>query len=178
MDENKKITANFDFVDDGIIIDNDAGFPTVVASPTTITRDDITGTFGIDVRKVRTEADMKVRFTPDFSGIEGEYQLFSWIPSGGVTWAAYVIFHDGGNDTVYINETDTSGDWVSIGTYNFSSGTFVDVNGTLSNGRPFADALRFVFTGVAYSIKIGCSSVAIENSTVSKATTSARYFST
>ncbi len=150
MDANKRITANFGFVDDGIILDNDAPFPSVVTSTSgVITRSagDFANTFGRDVFKLTQSELVRARYTPNINGIAGEYRVFVWYPAGGPTSAVHYVTHDGGVDTIIVDQSVNSGTWFLLGTYDLSPGACVEIDGEHSNGRPYADAVRFLATG-------------------------------
>lgn len=108
-----------------------------------------------------------VRFTPNlFTG--GSYEVFAWWPTGGLATNVPIdIIHASGTATVTANQQTSGGAWLSLGTYNFTSGT----NGTVvirNNGTTnsvFADAVRFLKNGQEYQAEhftsqTGC---AIEN---------------
>ena len=72
-------------------------------------------------------------WTPVLPG-SGEYEIFMYIPSNYATaHARYQIHHSGSVDTVIIDQSVYSDEWVSLGTYYCNSGDYVyigDVTGT------------------------------------------------
>jgi PKD repeat protein/Tol biopolymer transport system component len=55
----------------------------------------------------------------------GNYEVSAYIPSAGATAIAarYKIFYDGGNTTSVINQASHSGQWISLGTFEFAQGS-------------------------------------------------------
>jgi hypothetical protein len=147
MDASKSIVANIGFVDDGIIIDNDAPAPSAVVSNNSITRDDIANMFGRNVYKLFVAAGSAMRYTPNLAGAEGEYEFYVWYPANGPTSVPYYIHHDGGVDTVVVDQSANGAAWYLVGTYSFSNGDYVEIFGEDCSGRPYADAVRFLSTG-------------------------------
>jgi YVTN family beta-propeller protein len=84
---------------------------------------------------------------PELSA-SGEYEVYAWWTywSGRSTSVPYRIDHDGGTDTVTVNQQDPvlGGQWVLLGTYNFTAGVNGDVSVSGENGNTSADAVRFV----------------------------------
>lgn len=146
MDASKSIVADIGFVDDGIIIDNHEGYPTASALKE-INRDNIANSFGPDVYKIKSEPLASMRYTPNLAGREGEYDVYLYYPSGGPTSVVYYVSHDGGIDTLTVDQSTTAQQWYQIGTWSFSNGDYVELDGEASSGRAYADALRLVSTG-------------------------------
>ena len=81
-------------------------------------------------------------------GLAGEYEVFEWHPQKtGATTIGYEIHHSSGAATGTIDQRDNTGQWNSLGKYNFDKGTsgFVELSNT--NGFIVADAIKFVNTG-------------------------------
>ncbi|MCD6417799.1 PD40 domain-containing protein, partial [bacterium] len=81
---------------------------------------------------------------------DGSYEVLVYIPSTNATAAArYRIFHSGSEDTVVVDQSVFSDEWVSIGTYDFVDGDYIyvgDVTGT-SGQRVCCDAIWFSWRG-------------------------------
>jgi uncharacterized lipoprotein YddW (UPF0748 family) len=88
--------------------------------------------------------------------LETVYQVDAWYPEGTnrSTGAAYTIVHKNGKETVNIVQTNHGGQWITLGTYHFDSGTtgYVYITNKANNGSVvIADAVRFkVFTRPIY----------------------------
>jgi beta-glucanase (GH16 family) len=87
-----------------------------------------------------------VRFTPTLAS-GGNYEVFAWW-TGGTLRATNVpidIVTSTGTSTVYVNQQVNGGQWVSLGTYSFSSGTSgsVLIRNTGASSYVIADAVRF-----------------------------------
>ncbi len=83
----------------------------------------------------------------------GSYEVYAWWTyhinrSNNVP---YRIQHADGIDTVYVNQRDITlgGQWVLLGTYNFTSDNSGYVEVSSENGQTSADAIRFVQLPVA-----------------------------
>jgi peptidoglycan/xylan/chitin deacetylase (PgdA/CDA1 family) len=79
----------------------------------------------------------------------GNYEVYArWTADGTrATSTPYIITHTGGNTTVNANQTLNNGAWVSLGTYNFTSGAADRVQlscWTSSGSNVVADGVRFV----------------------------------
>lgn len=55
-------------------------------------------------------------------GKSGTYEVSAYIPFSTATVAPYKIYHDGGVDTVKINQKPVTNAWVSLGRYYFTAG--------------------------------------------------------
>ena len=80
------------------------------------------------------------------------YEVFVYIPAvnAGATSARYVVYYNGGNQTVVINQANYSSQWVSLGTYDFNtSGSYVYLgDGTGIQGQHLGfDAVRWSYQG-------------------------------
>jgi hypothetical protein len=98
-----------------------------------------------------------VKWTPTLSST-ANYQVYAYIPSSGptATAARYKIYYIGGNTTVIINQSTHLGQWVSLGTFPFLSGStgyvyLGDATGTPSQELAW-DAMKFSYAGVITSI--------------------------
>ncbi len=106
-----------------------------------------------DARYTETEGDSATwrhYFTADD---QGEYVVQAYWPcyNNRDEYAQFTVTHDGGTDTVTVNQregTGKCGEWVTLGTYNFTKSTYGEVTVTRtasSNGSStVADAIRFV----------------------------------
>jgi len=88
-----------------------------------------------------------VRFTPNLP-VAASYEAFAWWTSG-TNRASNVpidIVSTSGTTTVQVNQQLTGGQWVSLGTYPFNSGTngSILIRNTSTNGFVMADAVRFL----------------------------------
>jgi VCBS repeat-containing protein len=86
-----------------------------------------------------------VTFSADL-GDGGQYAVYLWWPEAPV-WATNVpvdVSHDGGTDTVFIDQSTGGGDWYLIGTWNFFSGLgSVTIRNDGTTSHVAADAVRF-----------------------------------
>jgi len=76
----------------------------------------------------------------------GAFEVFGWWKkNGGMGTGEYTIYHDGGSTTVSHSQHQTGGQWVSLGTYNFSAGTsgYVELSARLSTLLLIADKMGF-----------------------------------
>jgi len=76
----------------------------------------------------------------------GAFEVFGWwIKNGGMGTGEYTIYHDGGSTTVVHSQHQTGGQWVSLGTYDFSAGTsgYVELSARLSTMLLVADKMGF-----------------------------------
>ncbi len=80
----------------------------------------------------------------------GNYEVFVYIPSTNATASArYRIFHSGEEDTVIVDQSVFSDEWVSLGSYDFVDGNYVyvgDITGT-SGQHLCCDAVWFSWRG-------------------------------
>ena len=79
----------------------------------------------------------------------GNYEVYAWWTTGSnrSTTAPYVVYYDGGNTTVRVNQQAAGGQWNSLGTYPFAAGTNGNVKLSCWTTAGFvvvADAVRFV----------------------------------
>lgn len=94
-----------------------------------------------------SKGSMSVRFTPALP-TTGSYEVFAWwtASSNRATNVPIDITTASGTSTVVVNQQLNGSQWVSLGTYTFSSGTTGNVlirNGG-TNGFVMADAVRFL----------------------------------
>lgn len=80
-------------------------------------------------------------------GSSGRYEVFARVPGNGYnTNVPYVIQHSGGQSVVHRDISRRGGQWVSLGTYNFTRGDAWRVSiscWTNGTGYIIADAIRF-----------------------------------
>ncbi len=90
-----------------------------------------------------------VTFTPTLA-LQGRYEVYLWWPVADL-WATNVpvdVTHNGGTNTVSVDESTNGGQWNLIGTYSFSGGTggvTIRTDGTTLH--VVADAVRFLGVG-------------------------------
>jgi hypothetical protein len=87
-------------------------------------------------------------FTPTLPG-SGTYEVYlQWPTNPNSNLATNVpvdIVHNGGTDTVIVNQNSNGGQWVLLGTYDLAPGAAsVVIRTTGTNGYVIADAVRFV----------------------------------
>jgi hypothetical protein len=92
-------------------------------------------------------ADNTFRWHLDIA-VSNTYQVYAWwtYHSNRSTTVPYTISHDGGSDTVVVNQLDPTlgGKWVLLGSYTFSTGSSHYVEISSENGQASADAVRLV----------------------------------
>ncbi|NPA79634.1 MAG: hypothetical protein GXO29_01095 [Thermotogae bacterium] len=94
------------------------------------------------------------RWTPNLP-YAGPYEVFAHIPVGADYDAhvPYIIVHEDGTDTVWVNQGLYSGEWVSLGTYNFAAGSYGYVilldSSDISGDRIAFDAVKWSWRGGA-----------------------------
>lgn len=128
-----------------MIIDNPAG--TMVGTWATGTS---TGKYGADYRYHSTNPSNTNSFTwtPTLP-YAGNYTVYAWWPAGAnrSNAAPYTITYSGGSALVPCNQQTLGGQWNSIGTYYFASGTGGNVtlrDNVTAGFNVMADAVRFV----------------------------------
>lgn len=90
----------------------------------------------------------KFRWTPPLAGIAGDYDVYVRYATGwshlGID-APYTVVHDAGTDTVVVDQTRNGGQWVLLGRYPMSVGSYISLTASMSDGaRPSVDAVRLV----------------------------------
>ncbi|SMG41873.1 hypothetical protein SAMN05661096_02830 [Marivirga sericea] len=89
------------------------------------------------------KAEKEITFDVELES--GRYEVFAW-------WYAYQnrasntpfeINSDGGTTTVYKNQKRNNAQWISLGTYDFSSNAIVKISNENTDGYVVADALKF-----------------------------------
>lgn len=99
-----------------------------------------------------------VTWTPTLS-TAGNYEIFAYIPGGTgctATNAQYKVHHTSGVSTVIIDQSQNTGQWVSLGIHSLASGqtSYVylgDATGTSSQNIAF-DAVKFQYAGPSDNI--------------------------
>ncbi len=145
---------------DGQVLTLESGDPNVVDNANSAKVEKVgawttsTSTTDYDVNYFHDQNALKgtksVRFTPNIPG-NGAYEVGMW-------WVSYSnrstntpvdIVHADGTSTVTVNQKLQGSQWVSLGTYNFNSGTggSVLVRTTGTDGYVIADAVRFLPEG-------------------------------
>jgi hypothetical protein len=83
--------------------------------------------------------------------VTGTYEVYAWwtYHSNRSSSVPYRISHDGGIDTVVVDQRDSSlgGQWNLLGTYSFTAGGGGYVEVSSENGQASADAVRLVVAG-------------------------------
>jgi hypothetical protein len=80
----------------------------------------------------------------------GQYEAFAWwsVSSNRATNAPYTTQHRDGLSTVRVNQRQTGGQWVSLGSHLFDAATPYGITLTDdADGYVIADAVRLVHTG-------------------------------
>ena len=105
------------------------------------------------VNQTGAKENATVRFTPDIPK-KGKYAAYIYFPKAeGASSSTTVIVSDGkANKEVVIRESDirvegqTSGEWVSLGTYNLPQGknSYAEVSTKNADGKIIADAVIWV----------------------------------
>jgi hypothetical protein len=136
-----------------IIIDNPAS--TVIGTWTNgIVSTDEYGTNYL-FRSTRGSGSNYVQYTPTIA-TSGNYQIYEWHPQGDkrATDSPHVIQHQGGTQTIPVNQTKNGGQWNFIGSYPLAAGTNgnVKITDAYTSGLPgqistnvMADAIKFVY---------------------------------
>jgi hypothetical protein len=87
-------------------------------------------------------------FTPTQTGTHTVYMWWTeW--SSRSTSVPVVIKHANGTSTVYVNQQDNGGQWNTLGSYTFNSGTsyYVKLTAPAAPATTSADAIKVVYTG-------------------------------
>ena len=75
----------------------------------------------------------------------GTYEVFARYPAGTATNAPFTVHHAGGSTTVPVNQTQSAGQWVSLGRFSFNEGnTHKVVLTNAANGTVVADSVKLV----------------------------------
>lgn len=96
-----------------------------------------------------------VQYTPTIS-TPGNYRIYEWHPQGDkrATDSPHVIQHQGGTQTIPVNQTVNGGQWNLLGTFALATGTnnSVKITDAYTSGLPgrtstnvMADAIKFVY---------------------------------
>ncbi len=114
----------------------------------------VSGAAGYEGANFTTSANNsggEFRWTPNLSGLSGEYDVYvkyatSWVHLG--TDVPYTVVHDRGIEEHVVDQTVGGGEWVRLGRYFMSSGSYISIRDSLSGDkRPSADAVRLVRVG-------------------------------
>ena len=106
--------------------------------------------YGSDYRyKSKGTGAAYAQFTPAIA-TAGSYDVYEWHPAGGnrASDAPHVIQHQGGSQTVFINQITGGGRWNLLGRFPFSSGTagWIRISDAFTSGtNVMADAVKFVY---------------------------------
>jgi arylsulfatase A-like enzyme len=103
---------------------------------------------GTDFATSGNNTTNEFRWTPDLAGAAGEYDVYVKYASDwwnlGID-VPYTVVHNNGNDLTRVDQTQNGGQWVLLGRYTLSQGSYVSIGSDISDGRrPSADAVRFV----------------------------------
>jgi len=81
--------------------------------------------------------------------LPGNHNVWAWwkASTDRATNAPFTIYHDGAPETIYVNQKENGGQWVLLGNYDFSEGTFSVVLRDNANGLVVADAIWWDNTG-------------------------------
>lgn len=99
-----------------------------------------------------SSAEQRIQFTPQLA-VKGNYALYAYVPvvDSAAAQTHYIISNGTITKDVFISshikvEGQTSGEWVSLGTYELQKGTAARVAITTknANGNIAADAILFV----------------------------------
>jgi hypothetical protein len=132
----------------GAVVADVASSPGVTLTGSWSTSTSTSGYYG---RYYLTDGDAgtgkSVQFTPNLP-TAGTYQVYAWwsAASNRATNVPVSIVSTTGTTPVTVNEQTNGGQWVSLGTYTFNSGTggSVTISDTGANGYVIADAVCFV----------------------------------
>ncbi|MCA8910939.1 MAG: N-acetylmuramoyl-L-alanine amidase, partial [Planctomycetes bacterium] len=133
-----------------IVIDNtDAEFSTLNGTWSTGTS--AAGHYGADYRYVTTVGGGSTgacEWRPDIQ-TSGDYEVQVYYPEGSnrAPDAPFTVRHTGGASTVTVDQTANGGAWLSLGTFNFATGTSgsVELQNNAGGSVVIADAVKFVF---------------------------------
>ena len=79
----------------------------------------------------------------------GDYEVQVYYPEGSnrAPDAPFTVRHTGGASTVTVDQTANGGAWLSLGTFNFATGTSgsVELQNNAGGSVVIADAVKFVF---------------------------------
>lgn len=132
----------------GTVISDVSSSPGVTLSGAWTTSTSTAGYYG---RYYLTDGDAgsgkSIQFTPHLP-TAGNYQVYAWwtAASNRATNVPISIVNASGTTNIQVNEQATGGQWVSLGTYAFNSGTggYVTISDTGANGYVIANAVKFV----------------------------------
>ncbi|NOU35753.1 MAG: hypothetical protein HOO88_03135 [Kiritimatiellaceae bacterium] len=106
-----------------------------------------TGYQGTNFMTIASSTTAWRRYTPTLP-TTGSYEVFAKYASGWATAGTncpYTVVHQNGSQTTRVNQTINGGTWVSLGTFNFTSGNYVEIGADVAGGkRPCADAIKWV----------------------------------
>ncbi len=129
-----------------IIVDNTSfGFSVNDPNNQFVTSSGVGGFIGTNYLAAATGSTATATWTPTIT-TNGQYEVFVRFTSHPLraTNANYTVSHDGGTTPMSIDQRTGGGSWVSLGTFNLSSGAFVMLDSAGANQFVIADAVRFV----------------------------------
>jgi alpha-L-rhamnosidase len=85
-------------------------------------------------------------YTPNIT-TAGNYKVYAWWtdnPNCRASDAPYIIYYNGGNQTISVDQRTNGGQWILLGTFNFATGTsgYVKITNA-ANDYVIADAVKF-----------------------------------
>jgi hypothetical protein len=132
-----------------VIVDNDQGSPAYTETGTWTT----SGSAGYNGGTYRFAAVGGAHTATWTATVgSGDYTVSVWYVAGSnrATSTKYTISTATGNQTVYINQTQNSQTWVSLGTFRFNGGSAtvtLDAAGSTGGSVVIADPVRFQYQG-------------------------------
>ena len=147
--ENLDTIASFvvaeDLIDEVIVDNSDPAF--AVSDPTQfLTSSNVSGFIGVDYLAAPVGSTATATWKPKLAA-DGDYEVYVRYTSHPMraTNATYVVTHDGGTNTLSVDQTAGGGMWVLLGTFSLSDGlSSVQLQTRGANQFVVADAVRFV----------------------------------
>lgn len=144
------VNSRLGVANNDIVIDNtDPGFTALSGSWST--GSSAAGHYGSDYRfatSVSGSPTASCEWRPSIS-VAGDYDVQVFYPEGTnrAPDSPFSILHTGGSATVTVDQTTNGGSWVSLGTFNFASGSsgFVTLANDAGGSVVMADAVKFAF---------------------------------
>jgi hypothetical protein len=80
----------------------------------------------------------------------GTYRLEVWTAGGFAqsTMAAYVVAHEGGEETVVVDQSSVTDGWLALGDFSFAAGGGQSLRLADNTGEPFSQMVRLAFDAV------------------------------